>query len=190
MKSCAIADDVSDPALRRVERLIAAGVDVIQIRAKSSPADQRLAFAREAVRLVATKGTRIVINSDEQLRADSGAHGLHLPAAAPMPAARSFQLLGRSCHSYDECVVASDLGFDYVFLGPVHAPRSKQGTASIAMSDLRRAASLHVEVFALGGISVDTLAELAGTGVAGIAAITLFFRDEPVEAIVEQIRRL
>jgi thiamine monophosphate synthase len=49
---------------------------------------------------------------------------------------------------------------------------------------------MDVDVFALGGVSRENMATLKGIGLAGIAAITLFMRDEPISDILEEVRQL
>ena len=46
------------------------------------------------------------------------------------------------------------------------------------------------DVYALGGLCLENLSQLAGSGIAGIAGITLFMRDSPIEEIVEAIRAI
>lgn len=187
MKSYAILDRLDPSLLQRAERMARAGVDYIQLRAKDRPRSERAAFAQQLSSIVRGSGTRLIINGDVELAREVDA-GVHFTATqditetAPSPR-------GKSCHSLLECAaVASTV--DYVLLGPVYAPRSKAGEAQLTSADLSRAARLSVDVFALGGISVDTLADVAATGVAGVAAITLFERDEPLEQIVARIRDL
>lgn len=191
MKSYAVVDRVDHQLLRRVERLVAAGVDFIQIRDKHAPRAERLSFGAEVLAVARGSGTGVIVNSDVELALEIAAAGVHLPAAAPVPSHEGLSLLGRSCHSLDECVEAVKQRMDYVLLGPVFTPRSKSAaSASISFDDLRRAARLDIDIFALGGVTVDTLAAIGATGVSGIAAISLFLVDEPLEAIVEQIRSL
>ena len=111
----------------------------------------------------------------------TGAHGVHLRGDS-MPAARARSLapigflIGRSVHSVDEAVrVSAEGGVDYLLFGAVFATASKPGqppagVRSSPMSPRRRP----LPVLAVGGVTADTVTQLAGTGAAGFAAIGWF----------------
>ncbi len=83
-------------------------------------------------------------------------------------------LIGRSTHSLDEVFAARDEGVDYVTFGPVWETPGKGpplGTAALA-----RAAAAGVPVYALGGVTLERLGELAAAGAAGAAALRMFQR--------------
>lgn len=190
MKSYVIADrSIGDDAsiLERVRRLGALPVDMVQLRDKTAGTPgELLPIAQELRRAISTT---FIINTFVEVAQESNADGVHLPASAPS-LRRDDLLIGRSCHSLDDCRRAVDEGADYVLFGPVFAARSKSLAPAVTLRDLSAAAALHIDVFALGGITVDTLPRLAECGIAGVAAITLFMSDEPIDEIVEQIRTL
>lgn len=194
MKSYAIAEWEGDETalVSRVRRLAAAGIDFIQLRAK--PLGGRALYELAGrCRSAVTGPTRLIINSRMDIALATGADGVHLPSAGlPVSATRSLgiRLVGRSCHSVDDVRNAASDGADYVVLGPVFATRSKVSSAAISAVDIVAAATAGIPIFALGGISVDNLQELRGLPLAGIAAITLFMKDEPLEGIVEAVRIL
>lgn len=197
MKSYAVADVALKPDeafFERIGRLAAAGVEFIQLRAKDASGDELLEWAREALRRIGSNATRLMINSNAAVARQAGAAGVHLPSAAGalsnVRRDHPSLTVGRSCHTVSDCVAAAAEGADYVLLGPAFPPRSKQGAAGVTVDEYRQAASLGVDVYALGGVSADNLVLLAGLGLAGVAAVTLFMRDEPLERIVEEIHRL
>ncbi|MGA7614180.1 MAG: thiamine phosphate synthase [Thermoanaerobaculia bacterium] len=197
MKSYAIANLERAPDerfFRRVERLATLGVDIIQLRAKTLPAPEAAAIARECRRRTAGSSTRLLINGRIDVAIDEGLDGVHLASnAVSSTAVRSAApglLVGRSCHSLDDVGRAAQEGFDYVLLGPVHPPRSKHGASGVSLEDLRRAVGSGVDVFALGGFSAGNLSQLRGVPVAGVAGITLYMEDEPLDRILEAVRAL
>jgi thiamine-phosphate pyrophosphorylase len=197
MKSHAIVNleqPLPDSLLSRVEALVAAGVSVIQLRGKRLPAVE-LARAAERIRArIPRSGPRMVVNGRADIALASGADGVHLPSdGLPVRAVRqlsSSMIVGRSCHSLEEVRRAAAEGADYVILGPIFPPRSKQGGGPLGVDKLRQAVGAGVEVLAIGGISRQNLGLLKGSGIAGVAAITLFMEDEPIGEIVEAVRAL
>lgn len=90
--------------------------------------------------------------------------------------------VGASVHNLAELQRAR--GASYVIVSPVYAPRSKPGVLStLGVPGLKALVdAAPMPVFALGGIAAVHLAELAGTGVAGVAALSPFCRRDRSEA--------
>lgn len=196
MKSYAIANVDGPPDEQffiRVADLAEAGVGTIQLRAKSLEGRELFEVAARMRSITAGKSS-FLVNGRADVAIASGADGVHLPARGlPVEAVRALGkhlIVGRSCHSRADVRIAAAAGCDYVLFGPLFETRSKPGSAAISRCDLIAAASDSCDVYALGGLSLDNLQQLAGTGIAGIAGITLFMRDLPVAEIVEAIRAI
>jgi thiamine-phosphate diphosphorylase len=194
MRSYVVADvdgPIDEAFLVRVERLAGLGADFIQLRDKKSDDATRLRHAR-LVRARVKAPTRFLVNSDHEAAMAADADGLHLTSAvdaSTMIFPESW-IVGQSCHRVAEVERAAAAGLDYVLLGPAFPARSKESPAVVRPRELAAAAALGIDVYALGGVSVDNLEALRGLGLAGVAAVTLFMRDEPLETIMEAIRRL
>lgn len=197
MKSYAIADVETEPGeefFMRVGELVRHAVDYIQLRAKRMQDSDVLTIARRCRSLIGNGQTRFLVNGRADIALACQAHGVHLPSdGIPAQAIRSLApdlILGRSCHTLDDCRSAAREGLDYVLLGPVFDSRSKDQPASVSLESLRQASSFGARVFALGGISYERLPLLSGSGIEGVAAITMFMKDTRVEAAVEAVRAL
>ncbi|HVR41934.1 MAG TPA: thiamine phosphate synthase [Thermoanaerobaculia bacterium] len=195
MRSFAIAALESTPTdawFDRIASLVDAGVDRILIRDPKRPDRERLQTARRC-REIVTGSTLLFVHGRADLALAAGADGLHLPSwGIPAEVARRLApglLIGRSCHSLADCRAAAASGTDYVFLGPVFPPRSKEGEGGVDRGELPEAARLGPDVFALGGMTIENVAQLRGLPIAGVAGITLFMEDRPVAAVVEAVRR-
>jgi thiamine monophosphate synthase len=77
-----------------------------------------------------------------------------------------------------------------LLFGPIFPVRSAPKEPSVSIEQLSKAAGTGAEVYALGGISIERLPSLCGTSIAGVAGITLFMEDEPVEQITKLIHEL
>ena len=170
------------PLIENIERQILAGVDWIQLREKDLPTPDLLRLARQVVGMAGR--TKIVINSRLDVALASGAYGIHLPSHSPPPS--SFKRIaphlavGVSCHDRAELVAAQEEGADYVFLGPVFAPRSKvpQGPSLGLERFAQLVQSIKIPVIALGGITLADIAACERAGATGVAGISLFQRGE------------
>ncbi len=165
--------------LAQTRSAIAAGVDLVQLREPDLEAGELCAVTRTAVAAAVGSATRIVVNDRLDVAIAAGAAGVHLRAdSLPPRAARALAppgfLIGRSVHGIDEArAVEADV--DYLIAGTVFRTRSKPGAPLLGPEGLAAiAASVGVPVLAIGGITVDRVAAVAGAGAAGLAAIGLF----------------
>lgn len=98
--------------------------------------------------------------------------GLHLNSRCPEPPAGYNGALSKSCHSLAEVVDAAGQGrFDYVSLSPIFESISKPGYRPVLNRDEMIAAAAAMPVIALGGVTPERVAELAGIGFAGYAVL-------------------
>lgn len=152
-------------------------VDWVQVRDKTLPGRELIAVVRRALQ----KGPKILVNSRVDVAMAAGAAGVHLPAGSMAPSEwRAITpvgfLIGVSCHTFNEVVMAEREGADYVVFGPVFAPLSKAtGLAPRGLKDLGRVArAVRIPVLALGGITWQNAEDCVAAGAAGVAGITLF----------------
>jgi 8-oxo-dGTP diphosphatase len=157
-----------------LERRLAQGLKLIQVREKGMPAPALARFAGAVIALARPHGARVLINSDIELAKRVGADGVHL-AAAQLSRLERKPALGwcaASCHNAGELARAAQLGVDFSVLGPVQAtpshpdalPLGWQGFAALA-----RGTSL--PIFALGGLKPGDLETAWRLGAQGIAMV-------------------
>ena len=160
--------------LRQLERALAGGLRLLQIREPRLGAEARERFAREATRLAHAHGARVLVNGDLALARLVGADGVHLPCAQLMQLAErpDLPLVAASCHNPPELARAAALELDFAVLGPVKESLSHPGVAGLGW---QRCAQLlenvSLPVFALGGLQRNDLEAAQRTGAHGIAAI-------------------
>ena len=156
---------------------IEGGAGVVQVRMKSSPAGVILAAAREIVALAAGRAL-VIVNDRADLALLAGADGVHvgnddLPAAEARRIVGPGLLVGRSTRTLAEAREAIVQGADHVGFGPMFATRTKSIAAEPrGLGALREVASgLGAPVVAIGGITLETIGEVARAGAAAAAVI-------------------
>lgn len=175
--------------------LLAAGIDMLQIREKDLPAGELYRLTRAILELPNPCGARVLVNSRFDVALAAGAHGVHLSSRAPAPsvtrriAPAGFRI-GVSCHTVEEVRRAGAEGADFAVFGPVFEPRSKTLPVNpTGLAGLQAAcASASMPLLALGGITSENAFDCRDSGASGVAAISLFLSD-PIRT-VETIRGL
>jgi len=154
------------------------------LREKDLTSEATTSLVRHGVTLSRKTGKIFLVNSHTRIALAEGADGVHLTSTQNVgevvrARGRSEFLIGKSVHSFEEARQAEVEGADYVLLGPVFDPLSKERQmAPLGLNALRDAVErLRIPVFALGGVDKQNAEEVLKTGVAGIAGIS-WARDE------------
>ncbi len=160
--------------LAALDRALAAGLRLVQVREAALDAAARAYLAREAlVRVRAHRGL-LLVNSDLELARRLDADGVHLPAHMLMAAEGrpDFAWVGASCHTRAELEHAAALGLDYALLGPAQPTLSHPGQPALGWEAFaHRVAGLPMPVLALGGLRASDMGRARDAGAHGIAAI-------------------
>jgi thiamine-phosphate pyrophosphorylase len=178
-----------DP-LTLLDTWIAAGVRLVQLRAKTLPGGAFLELARAmAIRLDAAGGL-FIVNDRADIARMAGAGGVHVgqddlsPVEVRAIAGRD-AIVGLSTHSESQVKDALRLPIDYVAIGPVFATRTKGPAADppVGLEGVRRAVAragaAGRPVVAIGGIDLSTARDLLSAGAASVAVISDLLTDDP-----------
>ncbi len=182
-----------------VQRVLAAGVRTVQLRAK----DPQAPGLREAVAASAAAaraaGAQLFINDHWRLALEFGAYGVHLgqedlAAAGPeglAAMAGAGLRLGLSTHAYWEVCRAWAVQPSYIACGPVHATASKampwtpQGTANLAYWS----ALLPLPVVGIAGMNAARAHDAMAAGAASAAVITAITEAADPESAVATLQQ-
>ncbi|MEM6911505.1 MAG: thiamine phosphate synthase [Verrucomicrobiota bacterium] len=181
-------------ASQTARRLLAAGVDVLQLRAKAHQASDLLVLAGELGTACREAGVPFIVNDFPELAAEVGASGVHLgqedgSLAEVRERFPALAILGRSTHSLEQACAAEREGADYIGFGPLHATPTKPGRAPIGLGDL---ATVHqrvrLPIFAIGGIKLDNLSQVAAAGAKRVVIVSELLQSGDPAAYIAQAR--
>jgi thiamine-phosphate pyrophosphorylase len=177
-----------------VETLAAAGVTLLQLRAKGLPDRAFVDLARAAVTAARREGARLIINDRVDVARVVGSDGVHvgqddLPPADARRVLGDKAIIGYSTHSLEQLERAVGEPIDYVAIGPVFETRSKEnpdptiGPALVALARARTS----IPLVAIGGIDRENAGEVLSAGADGVAVISDLFRAPDLKSALAKL---
>ncbi len=193
------------------EAAVAGGVDIIQLRDKGSPGEQRFGPLEARDELAACEiladaahrhGALFAVNDRADIARAAGADVLHLGQGDLSPAvARDIAgpdtLIGLSTHDAEQ-VAAARIGaagdVDYLCVGPCWPTFTKPGRTAPGLGLIRTAAQQNPSAdgdkpwFAIGGIDARRLPEVLDAGARRIVVVRAITTAEDPRAAAEKLR--
>ena len=160
------------PYLALLERALANGLKLIQVREKSLPIIALKNFARDVVELAHAHNAKVLINSDVDLVSYVGADGVHLTSTqlAACAVRPQFDTVAASTHTRAEIERAGDLNLDFAVLGAVKQTHTHPGAAPLGWENFAAlVTAAPLPVYAIGGVSRNDLQAAIACGAHGIA---------------------
>jgi len=177
---------------------ITGGADTVQYRQKTRATRDMIETAAAIQDLCASAGVTFIVNDRVDVAIAAKADGVHLGQDDfPVRLARELlgldRVIGVSGGVLDEARQGIADGADYVGFGPIYATDSKpdageaQGLGKLS----EMACSLSVPVIAIGGIGIDTAADVIRAGAHGVAVISaVCCREDPEGATRTLVGRI
>jgi len=171
-------------------------IDLFQIREKNLSANVLYALTSRIADITRGSHTKLLVNDRADIAAAAGADGVHLatdslPAQVVREAFGVDFLIGVSTHSLTEAVAARAAGADFVVFGPVfNTPAKEVYGAPQGLKQLETVAAAldDFPLLALGGISLERIADCIHAGARGVAAIRMLEDPLKLDRVVDQIR--
>ncbi|GAA1500568.1 thiamine phosphate synthase [Streptomyces synnematoformans] len=185
-----------------LDAVLAAGVDIVQLRDKGMEAGEELAHLEVFADACRRHGRLLAVNDRADVAHAAGADVLHLGQGdLPVPAARAILgdtpgdvLVGRSTHAEAEArAAAAEPGVDYFCTGPCWPTPTKAGRPAAGLGLVRYAAGLDTDRpwFAIGGIDLGNLDEVLAAGARRVVVVrAITAAEDPGAAAGEFARRL
>jgi len=182
-----------------LDTVLAAGVDVVQLREKGLEAQQEMEYLGVLAEACARHGALLAVNDRADVAHAVGADVLHLGQDdLPVHVARDIlgpePLVGLSSHRESEvAAAAAQEGVDYFCVGPTWTTPTKPGRPAAGPDLLSFAAGLGTARpwFAIGGVDLASLDEVVARGARRAVVVRAITQaDDPGAAAAELARRL
>lgn len=166
----------------------------IQLRMKDAPAKEIIACAEEVLPLCRRHGAKFLLDDHVELVRQLGADGVHLGKNdMPVDEARKILgpdiIIGGTANTIEDIIRLHKQGADYIGCGPFRFTTTKKNLSPILGLDGYKSIVLKMKelgidlpIIAIGGITVEDIPAVMGTGVSGIALSgAILGAPDPVE---------
>lgn len=178
----------------QVKKALDGGATFVQLREKNLDREVFLAEAKEIQKLCKEYGVPFVVNDEVSIAKDIDADGVHV-GQSDMEAMDVRKILGPdkiigvSAQTVEQAIIAEKQGADYLGVGAVFTTGSKDDADDVSHETLKAICeAVSIPVIAIGGITKDNVAELAGSGICGVAVISAIFGQKDIQKATEELK--
>ena len=178
----------------QVEEALKGGATFVQLREKNIDDDTFLLEAIEIQKICKKYNVPFVINDNVEIARKMNADGVHV-GQSDMEASNVRALLGKdkilgvSAQTVEQAILAEQRGADYLGVGAVFPTGSKDDAVDVSYETLK---AIHDEVgipmVAIGGIQLNNLNQLSGSGIDGVAVISAIIAKENIKEAAKNMR--
>lgn len=176
-----------------VEEALAAGVTLVQYRAKAADGSRMYAEACELKKLCDRYNVPLIINDRLDIAQAVGAAGVHLgqddlPCSVARKILGDAYIIGVSAHNPAEAEQAVRDGADYLGCGAVFGTATKHDVARLGLANLRAIRkAVDIPMVGIGGINADNYAKVLATGADGAAIVSGILAQADITATVKRL---
>ena len=179
---------------------LSGGATLLQLRAKALGGGAFADLAHAIVDIAHTANARVIINDRADIAVIAAADGVHVGQDDLTPSdvrriAGDTTIVGLSTHTDEQIEAALREPISYFAIGPVFPTRTKAtGYERVGYEAVRHAAArgttAGLAVVAIGGITLETAAQVIAAGAQSIAVITDLVTNDPERRIREYLAAL
>lgn len=180
--------------LERIRLLAGASPAGIVLREKDLSEQEYLVLARQVQKICERWHVPCILHgfADAAIKLHAKAVHLPLPVLRGLTQAQkaAFSCIGASCHCVEEAQEAQALGCTYLTAGHIFETGCKKGLPGRGVQFLKDVAdAVEIPVFAIGGITPETVKSLRGTGAKGVCIMSAAMQRGDVRGYLNQLER-
>ena len=191
---------MTDPAVgyeRCCEAAVRAGVRMVQLRMKDVPRTELLDMARRLVAVTRGSATRLIIDDDASVAAESGADGVHvgqddMTVEEVRTRFPGVGIVGLSTHSLAQAEDSVRHAPDYIGVGPVFRTPTKKIPDPVLGVELaaRMVAAVPYPAVAIGGIDATNVREVLAAGARNWAVVRAVCGSQDPYSAIMRLREI
>lgn len=180
-----------------MEEAILGGVDIIQLRDKTSSKRKVLAKAKALRELTKKHDVLFIVNDHIDVALAVDADGIHVGQDdLPLEDARRImgpdKIIGISTHKIEEAREAEAGGADYIGVGPIFPTKSKVDVVDpVTTAYIQQvAAEINIPFVAIGGIKLHNVLQVLDAGAKSVCMISEIVGANDVKGVCEEFKRI
>jgi len=182
-------------ALEVLEKTLAAGVRIVQLREKEMNDGALYELALEFQKRTGAAGALLIIDDRLDIALASRADGVHLGREdLPVSAARSIApdlIIGASTHSLEQALAAERAGASYVNIGPIFATQTKPTATPLGPEAIDKITPhLRIPWTTMGGINLANIGQVVARGARHPAVMSAVTAAADPTTAAAQLRRI
>lgn len=177
-----------------VERAIAGGAGVIQLREKDCTSREFYELALRVLKITRPNNVPLIINDRVDICLAAGADGVHLgqkdlPCREARRILREKAVIGVSAARPEEAAQAQADGADYLGVGAVFATSTKTDTRPVTPEIIKQIrAAVTIPFVVIGGVNRENILTLKGLGINGAAVVSAVAAQPDITAAAREMR--
>ena len=178
--------DATKEHLENIQKACTSGAELVQLRLKNISEKKYLKIAKEAREITAHFQTRLLICDYYKIAKEVKADGVHIEKAGLCPTVArkhlySWQIIGASANTIQDCEALLDKQVNYISLGPYRAKVATKDGATVlgingytAITDVLKTGT---PIIGFGGITIEDVTAIVKAGISGIAVSEAITHD-------------
>ena len=178
----------------QVEKCLKGGATCIQLREKQLSEEEFLEEARRMKAVCAKYHVPLLINDNVEIALAVDADGVHvgqsdMEAEDVRAKLGPDKIIGVTAKTVEQALLAEKHGADYLGSGAVFGTSTKEDASKMDHQVLKQICqAVNIPVVAIGGITEENVAELAGNGICGVAVVSAIFAKKDIEAATRELK--
>ena len=179
----------------QVEKCLKGGATCIQLREKQLSEEEFLEEARRMKAVCAKYHVPLLINDNVEIALAVDADGVHvgqsdMEAEDVRAKLGPDKIIGVTAKTVEQALLAEKHGADYLGSGAVFGTSTKEDASKMDHQVLKQICqAVQIPVVAIGGITEENVAELAGNGICGVAVVSAIFAKKDIEAATRDLKK-
>ena len=179
----------------QVEKCLKGGATCIQLREKQLSEEEFLEEARRMKAVCAKYHVPLLINDNVEIALAVDADGVHvgqsdMEAEDVRAKLGPDKIIGVTAKTVEQALLAEKHGADYLGSGAVFGTSTKEDASKMDHQVLKQICqAVQIPVVAIGGITEENVAELAGKGICGVAVVSAIFAKKDIEAATRELKK-
>jgi thiamine-phosphate pyrophosphorylase len=179
-----------------LEKLIAGGIDLVQLRGKDYSIDELSSVAEKLLRFTTPAKIPLIANDHAQIARRVDVQGIHVgqydeSIEAVRAQVQRAIIVGKSTHSVKQATAAEREGADYIGLGPIFPTPTKPEYPPIGLSQIHEVCKrVSVPIFCIGGIKLENLRQILAAGAKRVVIVSGLLQANDVVGYTRACKKL